>query len=240
MSGKKQKIFVVVVLVLVLLFGVGQFFAGANLNTANQTTQTTPPTSNTDAANPLATQVIDYMPSVPASSTPVEKGTCFASSVAAPYRTDAWRCTVGNAISDPCFEIPSSNDLAMNTPEPNLLCGANPASTDISSQFVLDLTKSLPPAQAPSGTVPSNWAWLVELTDGTICSPYTGTRPFTAAGDVAIYSCNGGPGESMIFGDLNNATSTWTAEVGSLSTSTKVFPPVIVASTTVPVFAVWQ
>lgn len=227
MSETKRKILIIIVLVLVVLFGVGQFFAGANLNTTNQSAATS--TSNT---NSLATQIIAYAPPALASSTPVEEGSCFASSIAAPYRSDAFRCTVGNAISDPCFEIPSS----ANT----LICGENPAAINNSSTFALQLTKALPQPDVPSST-PSNWAWLVELSDGTICSPFTGTRPFTATGDVAVYSCNGGAaGEDMIFGDLNNATSTWTAEVGSLSTSTKIFPPTIVASATVPVAYVWQ
>jgi hypothetical protein len=251
MSGTKQKIFVIVVLVLVILFGVGQFFAGAGLNTASQQAasgqsggaQGGPTGSNT---NPLPTEVIDYVPdpTTLATSTPIEQGSCFASSIAAPYRTDAWRCTVGDAISDPCFEMANPDPNATSS-SPYLLCGANPAGTNTSSTFVLQLTKALPTSTenmaTASGTVPTNWAWLVQLNDGTICSPFTGTRPFDASGDVAIYSCNGGAtNESMIFGDLNNASATWTAEVGSLSTATSTFPPVLVASATVPVFAVWQ
>jgi hypothetical protein len=224
MSDTKRKIFIVIVLVLVILFGVGQFFAGVNLNTSSQQTQ--------NGNNPQATQVVtDYVPVV-AAGTPIEKGSCFANSIAAPYRADAWRCTVGNAISDPCFAIPGATST--------LACGANPAGTDTSSTFVLQLTKPLPKPEMPSST-PSNWAWLVELNDGTVCAPFTGTRPFTATGEVAIYSCNGAlAGENLIFGDLNNASTTWTAEVGSLSTATSTFPPMIVASATVPVFAVWQ
>lgn len=226
MSNAKQKLFVVIVLILVLLFGVGQFFAGS-LNTGTQ-----------QAANPTTpvtqpTQVVAYVPQPLASSTPVKKGSCFASSIAAPYRTDAWRCTVGNAISDPCFVIPSDSGQ-------ELACGANPAAIGTSTVFTLQLTKPLPAASTSTQPIPSNWAWLVQLADGTICTPFTGTLPFTAAGDVAKYSCNGGVGESMIFGDLNDASATWTAEVGSLSTSTKVFPPIITVSSTVPVFAVWQ
>ena len=224
MSDTKRKIFMIVVLLLVVLFGVGQFFAFGNLNNANQ--------SQNGNQQP-ATQVVDYAPLAPASSTPVRQGSCFASSIAAPYRADAWRCSVGNALSDPCFEIPGATAT--------LACGENPASTDTSSTFTLRLTKPLPPAEMPLGTPPTNWAWLVELGDGTICSPFTGTRPFTATGEVATYACNGAlPGEDMIFGDLNNASATWTAEVGSLSTATSTYPPVIAASATVPVFAVWQ
>jgi hypothetical protein len=225
MSEGKRKVFIIIVLLLVVVFGVGQFFSYSNL--------AQPSGSSSQNNSEVATQVIDYSPLSPASSTPIEKGSCFASSIAAPYRSDAWRCSVGNAISDPCFEIQGSTST--------LACGQNPAGTDTSSTFTLQLTKPLPTPTVISGGVPSNWAWLVELGDGTICSPYTGTRPFTATGEIATYACNSAqPGEDMIFGDLNNSSSVWIAEIGSLSTSTKQFPPVIAASATVPIFAVWQ
>ena len=228
MSGTKQKIFAIVIFVLVVLFGVGQFFAGANL---------TPPAQNPN--NPPATQVIVWAPPLPASSTPVLKGSCFASSVAAPYRADAWRCMVGNAISDPCFQVQEPVAASNTLP---IVCGANPVGNNTSSTFVIALTKPLPKQEIPSST-PSNWAWLVELGDGTVCSPFTGTRPFAKTGEVATYSCRSGasiPTGALIFGDLNNASATWTAEVGVLSTATSTFPPAMIASATVPVFTVWQ
>lgn len=228
MSDTKQRIFAIVVFVLVILFGVGQFFSG-NLNTT-----TTPATPT--AATP--TQVIPYSPTSLDASAPVMKGSCFASSVAAPYRADAWRCSVGNAISDPCFAIPGSSST--------LVCGADPASTDTSSTFVLQLTKALPKPDVPSpSSTPTNWAWVLELSNGSICTPFTGTRPFSAGGDVATYSCDNGPllagaTGAMIFGDLDDTSTTWYAEVGALSTATSTFPPALVASATIPVFAAWQ
>jgi hypothetical protein len=225
MSEGKRKVFIIIVLLLVVIFGFGQFFAYSNLGQQSS--------SSSQNNNEPPTQVIDYSPLPPASSTPIEKGSCFASSIAAPYRSDAWRCSVGNAISDPCFEIQGSTST--------LACGQNPAGTDTSLTFTLQLTKPLPKPTIIQGVAPSNWGWLVELGDGTVCSPYTGTRPFTATGEIAAYSCNSAqPGEDMIFGDLNSSSSVWTAEVGSLSTSTTKFPPVIAASATVPIFAVWQ
>jgi hypothetical protein len=233
MSETKRRILIIVVLVLVVLFGVGQFFAGSLTPPASQS-PTTPANTVT-----TPTQVIAFAASVPASSTPVEQGSCFTNSIAAPYRSDAWRCTVGNAISDPCFVI-LTGVSTLSVPEPNLICGVNPAVADSSSTFVLQLTKPLPTSTIPSGTVPLNWAWEVQLVDGTICTPFTGTLPFTANGDVAHYSCNGPAGENMIFGDINNASSVWMAEVGALSTATSTYPPVIISSSTVPVSIVWQ
>jgi len=236
MSDTKRKITVVIVLVLVILFGVGQFFAGS-LNTASQNVASSTPDGSNQ--NPLPTQVISWVPPLPAAKTIVEQGTCFGSSVSAPYRSDAWRCTVGNAISDPCFILPAAYQPPSST-YPFLACGANPAGKDASSTFVLQLTKALPKPETPSST-PTNWAWLVQLKDGTVCSPFTGTRPFSTTGEAAVYACNGAKtGEDLIFGDLNNASATWTAEVGSLSTGTSSSLPVVVSSTTVPVFAVWE
>ena len=235
MSEGRRKILIGIVLVLVLVFGIGQFFAFNQNASNNSAAQNGQGGSNGQQNSPNSgqptTQVVVYEAQVAASSTPVEKGSCFVSSIAAPYRPDAWRCAVGNAISDPCFTLSSST----------LACGVNPASTDISRQFVLQLVKPLPKPDVPAGKPPADWAWTVELADGGVCTPFTGTRPFSATGEAGTYSCSGGQaGETMIFGDLIASSTTWTAEVGSLSTATSTFPPPVVNSTTMPIFAVWQ
>lgn len=185
------------------------------------------------------TQVIVYAPAAPASSTPVERGSCWTNSIAAPFRTDAWRCTVGNSISDPCFEIPGSKDL---------LCGADPAEPDATSAFVLRLTAPLPAAEPAQGPVPTDWAWLVMLGDGTVCSPFTGTLPITATHEAASYGCapkTPGAEAPLIFGDFTaNAEgggngNTLFATVGTLAASTSGLPA-IVSPRQVPVATIWQ
>jgi len=228
MNQTTRKIILVGVIVLVVLFGVGQFFASSTLITSEQQqtqNQQTPPT-----------QVITYTPPAPSTSTPVESGSCWTNSIAAAYRTDAWRCTVGNAINDPCFQIASST---------NLLCGVNPANPSSTDAFVLKLTKPLPAVGTFPNGVPSNWAWLVQLADGTLCSPFTGTLPpVTLGGQTAGYGCAPGPlgKELVIFGDLNNSSTQWTALVGDLAESNATSgPPVYVdVSSTIPVSTVWQ
>ena len=245
MSSTKQKIFVIIVFVLVVLFGVGQFFISGVSAPAQpgQNSQTTGAASASSTSVFPATQVVQFTPPELASTTPVENGTCFASSVAAPYRADAWRCTVQNAISDPCFAIQGSANLSAAE---DLVTGAGTGFILEPDEAASESDESRSPsanasATASSRTIPSNWAWLLQLGDGTVCSPFTGTRPFTAAGDVATYSCNGSStGESLVFGELNNTSATWYAEVGSLSAATSTFPPVIVSSSTVPVSAVLQ
>lgn len=227
---KGNQIIVIIVLVIVVLFGVGQFFAGSNIAaTPNQITST----STTTTAAALATQVIAYTAVPPPSSTPAENGSCWTNSIAAPFRTDAWRCAVGNGISDPCFQIPNSTS--------SLLCGINPTVIDSTSTFLLKLTKPLPAPEVPPGTPPSDWAWLVQLADGTLCTPFTGTLPITATGEAANYGCAPGPDgkDVLIFGGLNASTSAWTAEIGTLS-ETKSGMPTLASSSTVPVTTVWQ
>jgi hypothetical protein len=181
------------------------------------------------------TQVVSYIPNIPASGSAAQSGSCWTNSVAAPYRFDAWRCTVGNGIYDPCFAIP--NPVGTK----NLLCGANPSNQTASSTFVLQLTKPLPTPGAMPSSTPSNWAWAVMLADGTYCTPFTGTRPFAATGEAAYYGCSSkNPAEEYIFGDLNDANAIWTAEIGTLSKSTSTYPPAVESLQNVPVKTVWQ
>ncbi len=228
MKPRAQKITVIIVFLLVLLFGVGQFFARAPISNTN-------PQANNAPSGPLPTQIVTYAAFPPVSSTPIVQGSCWTSSIAAPYRADAWRCAVGNGIQDPCFQIDGSTST--------LLCAMNPADPAATSSFVLSLTKPLPVPESPGAPAPNNWAWLVKLGDGTVCSPFTGTLPFAADGEVAEYGCApqspGGPAWN-IFGDLNASSSVWTAKIGMFSASTSTFPPLIVASSVVPVAAVWQ
>ena len=227
--NKTNAILLAVIIVLVILFGVGQFFAPANIPTSPGI-DTVATTTNNQISTP-STAIVVYAPQV-TSSTPVEKGSCWTNSIATPYRADAWRCTVGNAISDPCFQLPNSK---------NLLCGVNPAQPAATSTFVLQLTSALPKPEILPGTPPTDWAWLVQLADGTLCSPFTGTRPFTASGQAADYGC--APGtlgtDVYIFDDFNTSSSVWMANIGTLSASTSSLPT-IVNSKEVPVATVWQ
>ena len=198
-TKKVNTVALIIVLFLVLLFGVGQFFARAPIANTN------PSAGNTRAA--ITDEIVTYFPPAPASSTPVLKGSCWVSSIAEPYRADAWRCTTG----DPCFQIGDSTNT--------LLCRMNPADPAATSSIVLSLTKPLPMPDVISSSSSENWGWLVKLQDGTLCSPFTGTLPFAADGEVAEYSCApqspGGPAWD-IFGDINASSSIWTAKLGML------------------------
>jgi hypothetical protein len=124
------------------------------------------------------TEVSVFNPVVP--NAPARAGYCWTSSIAL-HRAGAWRCTVGNAIQDPCFSTPEVSNA--------VICGANPVTSE--AGFLMRLTKPLPAPEASSSTtVP----WIVELAIGanqvpgpyampppkTYCSPLTGTMPMVA------------------------------------------------------------
>lgn len=131
-----------------------------------------------------------------------KSGNCFASSVAMPFRTDAWRCMVVNAIYDPCFSVNKKGFVYCQV------------GIDESTGFLMRLTKALPKPDIPP-VMQNNWAWYVMLKDGTECSPFTGTRPFFGTGpgaQVAYYGCKSNDKNKQIdlLGDLTEGT-VWTA-----------------------------
>lgn len=101
----------------------------------------------------LQTKVIDFVPEVPSTS---QNGSCFTNSVIA-SSPNAWRCSVGNQIYDPCI---------FATDGKSLVCGADPARGV--PGFVLALTLPLPQPDIPE-TSTSN-AWMIETASGRICS----------------------------------------------------------------------
>ncbi len=175
-----------------------------------------------------ATKIINYVPPAPRPGDAVTDGSCWTSSVAAPYRDDAWRCTVGNEIHDPCFQIPDNSKLR---------CNVSPGNSNDAASIILSLTKPLPkPEGHLSPATAYDGAWLIELKGGVVCTPFTGTLPFSDKGDVASYGCSD---KRLIFG-INADKKVWTAEVGSLGTPGKDAPPPLIGQTTVPIAAIWK
>jgi len=128
-----------------------------------------------------------------------KEGECFSSSVAHPFRHDAFRCLVENEIYDPCFAIKNQGTV---------FCQLNPS---IPEAFLIRLKKPLPQASALEFTQ-DNWAWFVELRDGTRCSPFTGTRPFFGGDKIAYYGCESNikNEQVVLIGDLTKG-DIWTA-----------------------------
>ncbi len=238
MNRRTSQVIVVTVLaVLIIMFGVGMFFAGpVSAPITPSQTSTGGNASLAVPTAPQATQVVQYVAQMPiGSSTPVEQGSCWTNSIAAPFRGDAWRCMVGNNISDPCFQIPGQQKL---------LCNVNPLDPASTSTFVLALTKPLPQSQPVQGLQPSGNGWLIELQGGTLCTPFTGTLPIAEGGMAASYACAPGPlGKDVSIFTINSSSSVWTAEIGTITSapanSTSGLP-VVTNIANVPITEVWQ
>jgi hypothetical protein len=178
------------------------------------------------------TKVIFFKPSevLPQSKEyPQKSGNCWVSSIAEPFREDAFRCTVDNAIYDPCFQTSQDGFV---------FCQPNPLAPEA---FLIKLTKPLPLPDAPQNKQ-SNWAWFVKLADGTYCSPFTGTRPFFGAGPdakVAYYGCNSTrkTEQIVLMGDLL-AGNVWTANKAVLIQQGQNW--VIKSSEKVEADTIWQ
>ena len=126
-------------------------------------------------ASPLTitdTKVVRFAPAVPRGD--VREGSCWTESIAV-SRGGAWRCSVGNGISDPCFIIAGNRE--------HLVCDANPALK--TGGFVLKLTKPLPKSAHPERKVEP---WIFRLADNSICEAMTGTLS-PVNGEPARWSC---------------------------------------------------
>lgn len=119
-----------------------------------------------------------------------KQGKCIGSSISQPFREDAFRCQVANILYDPCFTTNQENTM---------FCQMDPLVDD---SFLIKLTQALPKPSLPK-EIKTNWAWFVELKDGTFCSPYTGARPI-ADGQQAYYGCQTGVETELVtlVGDL--------------------------------------
>ena len=140
-----------------------------------------------------------FEPSVPGGAP--RAGNCWTRSIAAD-RAGAWRCEIGNEIHDPCFQVPPLRD--------GVVCGADPFGK---SGFIMKLTKPLPRQKAPPAAWPQ--AWILQLADGSICEPFTGTRP-AINDEPAPWSCikpgvTPGPATNSLVTKVHPG-DVWTAE----------------------------
>ena len=215
---------VIIILVLAFLF----YYFTVKLGFINDEESPSGVTNKVSKTAVVPTNVMTFLPPETLPSTQ-QSGNCFANSVAQPFRADAWRCAVGNAISDPCFETSQKGFV---------FCQMNPLEAD---SFLIKLTKALPAPETPANKQ-TNWAWFLTLKGGTICSPFTGTRPFFGTGPdakVAYYGCKSdNPAEQIVLlGDLTEGT-VWKANKAVL---TKIGTAWTISSTQqVDIDTVWK
>jgi hypothetical protein len=122
-------------------------------------------------------------------------GSCFTESVASGSRTDAWRCTTGNAILDPCFQNVMGDAKV-------LACTRDPWSTNV---VMLTLKAPLAGERRKEIDRATTLPWAIELATGQHCSLFTGaTAP--VAGMRINYGC---PGGWNIVGDIDRSQPVW-------------------------------
>ena len=170
--------------------------------TAAATQDATPTTYPADAG-PNRTDVRFFVPINPGglnvglAVTSEERGSCISGSLADAGRPDAWRCTAGNAILDPCFASP----FALPDDPGTLACLESPFTGDV---VQLTVTESLPEAGA-NRTDPTQLPWALELANGEQCTLLTGAT-FAIAGMRVNYGCTG---QGSVIGDLDRTLHPW-------------------------------
>ncbi len=180
------------------------------------------------AAAPAAvsqTEVITFEPGAPAGD--AQEGSCWTNSLAV-WRTEAWRCMVGNNIFDPCF---AGGD--------EVICGADPI-TDTPG-FLLNLTESLPASDlSAEAQAAENHAWMAELADGTICGFATGATA-GVDGERINYLCASDDPSQMVglVGELTPGP-VWQAKKVLLGQGGQGAGPIALETTTVDVRTVWR
>ena len=145
-----------------------------------------------------ATQVRFFTPAGmdgPAAGLEVEaelEGSCFGPSLASPARPDAWRCSAGNDILDPCFAGPGQAGP--------LLCAADPFGSEVKQ---LALAEELPAGREDGG---GDLPWALELHNDGRCTMLTGATA-ALAGKRIDYGCADG---GVIAGGVDRTGPVWT------------------------------
>jgi hypothetical protein len=101
------------------------------------------------------TKIVQFAPALPIGGY-AQEGSCGSESLMV-TRHGAWRCSVANAIHDPCFQVPKIHG--------HPVCDADPAPK--AEGFVLELMKPLP--ESPHLDRKPE-PWIFRLADNSICN----------------------------------------------------------------------
>lgn len=132
-------------------------------------------------------------------ATATETGSCFSGSVRDAGRSDAWRCHVGNAILDPCFQDP----FAVPDEPMELVCADS--DSPFGGEVVLLQTTEALPLEAANEADLTQLPWVLELANGERCTLFSGTLQ-EIAGQVAHYGCASG---GLVIGELDRTQEPW-------------------------------
>jgi hypothetical protein len=205
---------------LVVLIGAGVAIAVASNGTGNPvttTTTTTRSTTSSSTTNTLqATAKQIYSPANASGGLAVAnpksaRGTCFTTSLVT-TRSDAFRCSSGNNLYDPCFFVNQTQ----------VLC---PTNGPWSNAGLLLNVPSLPnnPGGSDQGT--GGQPWAIQLADGSKCQEVSGATN-QIAGQRLGYFCGAGVG---LYGNVNKSAAVWMIFVGTPHSATLAMKPIAVA-----------
>jgi len=126
-------------------------------------------------------------------------GNCWTGSLAQSGRSDAWRCMMGDNISDPCYAGYLSNEHVA-------VCSV-PFSSHV---VVIKLTAPLSSSDANQSTGTRGDPSELELGDGARCEMLTGTTD-AIKGMRLNYGCYGD--KESVYGDPDRSASLWKVHV---------------------------
>ncbi|MFE0513069.1 serine/threonine-protein kinase [Streptomyces sp. NPDC058964] len=184
-------------------------------------TGSTPPQTPTATASPVQatqTQVVTLTPwaqdGTPASGITITDragGSCFETAEST-MRTDAWRCTAGDRILDPCFSPDS------NPEDTSALCmdGAPDRMVELS------VPQGFPGNNDHMPGGPDIEPIIVVLANGARCS-FAGGGTSTLAGQRLNYGCDNG---GYLYGYPNKAAALWSISYSAPNSGASVSTPI--------------
>ncbi|MFC5784709.1 serine/threonine-protein kinase [Streptomyces aureus] len=176
------------------------------------------PTATTSSMQATQTQVVTLSPwsldGTPASGITITDradGSCFGTAEAT-MRTDAWRCTAGDRILDPCFSPDS------NPEDTSALCmdGAPDRMVELS------VPQGFPGNNNHMPDGPDIEPIILVLANGARCS-FTGGGTTTLAGQRQNYGCDNG---GYLYGYPNKTAALWTVSYSAPHSGTSVSTPI--------------
>jgi len=127
-------------------------------------------------------------------------GSCFAGSLADPGRSDAYRCSSGNRIYDPCFL--AAADLSA------VACVQTPWAGEAT---LLTVTDALPPRNPNRLALLQAPPWGLELANGALCNVASTGAGGAIAGERINYTCRvpDGSAAGQVVGEIDRSQSNW-------------------------------
>nr|WP_237545138.1 serine/threonine-protein kinase [Streptomyces sp. SID4946] len=196
----------------------GPTAASSPIRRTTATTASRTPTATASSAQATQTQVVTLSPwsrdGTPASGITITdraSGSCFGTAEST-MRTDAWRCTAGDRILDPCFS-PDSN------PEDTSALCLDGAPTRM---VELSVPQGFPGNNdhVPGG--PDIEPIIVVLANGARCS-FIGGGTSTLAGQRLNYGCDNG---GDLYGYPNKTAALWTISYSAPHSGASVSTPI--------------